>query len=65
MVLYGAANGVPAFQRSMDTIVKDEGLLQTFPFIDDMTICGIDQEDHDRQDKLWEKGKRVKSTMYV
>jgi hypothetical protein len=53
VVPYGATNGVPAFQRSMDKVVADEGLTQTFPFIDNVTICGIDQEDHDRQDEMW------------
>ena len=44
---------MPAFQRTMDKII-DEGLSQTFAYVD-VTVCGIDQEDHDRQDKLFQE----------
>ena len=52
-VPYGAKNGVPAFQRCIDKIVEDEGLKQTFPYVDNVTICGIDQADHDREKEKW------------
>ena len=31
----GVTNGVPAFQRVMDRILKDEGLEQTYAFVED------------------------------
>ena len=53
VVPYGLKNGVPAFMRTIDKIVEDEGLSQTFPYVDNITICGIDQEDHDAQKDKW------------
>ena len=50
---YGVKNGVPAFMRTIDKIVEDEGLTQTFPFVDNITICGVDQADHDAQKEKW------------
>ena len=52
-VPFGAKNGVSAFQRTIDKIVEDEGLTQTFPYVDNVTICGIDQADHDEQVQKW------------
>ena len=49
----GVTNGSPAFQRVMDKIIKDEGLDQSFAFVDNVTICGTSQEDHDRQVELF------------
>ena len=51
----GVTNGVPAFQRVMDRILKDEGLDQTYAFVDNVTICGNNQEDHDKQEELFLK----------
>ena len=53
VVPYGAKNGVPAFQRTIDKIVEDEGLSQTFPYVDNVTVCGMNQEDHDIQVEKW------------
>lgn len=44
---FGVTNGVACFQRTIDGIVKDEGLHDTFPYLDDVTVCGKDQDDHD------------------
>ena len=46
-------NGVSAFQRTIDKIVEDEGLSQTFPYVDNVTVCGTDQADHDAQVGKW------------
>ena len=45
---FGLTNGVSAFQRVMDKIIQDEGLQGTFAYLDDVTICGKDQADHDK-----------------
>ena len=47
-VPFGVTNGVSAFQRLMDQFVEQEGLLGTFPFMDDITVCGMTQEEHDK-----------------
>ena len=46
---FGVTNGVPCFQQTMDNIVKEEGPLGTFPYMD-VTIAGVDQEDHHKND---------------
>jgi hypothetical protein len=53
VVPFGVTNGVPAFQRTMDKIFQDEGLKQSFAYVDNVTICGVDQADHDRQNELF------------
>ena len=32
---------------------------QTFAYVDNVTVCGIDQEDHDRQDKLFQEAAEI------
>ena len=44
---FGVTNGVAAFQRVMDGIVRSEGLNDTFAYLDDVTICGKTQMEHD------------------
>ncbi|GFY72064.1 putative retrovirus-related pol polyprotein from transposon opus [Trichonephila inaurata madagascariensis] len=46
-VPFGVTNGVVCFQRVIDKIIEDEGLALTYPFIDDVTVCGKDQKEHD------------------
>ena len=36
-------NGVPAFQREMDKMVEVEGLKDTFPYLDNITVAGRNQ----------------------
>ncbi|GFV73281.1 retrovirus-related Pol polyprotein from transposon opus [Trichonephila clavipes] len=43
----GVTNGVACFQRVIDKIIEDERLTLTYPFIDDVTVCGKDQKEHD------------------
>ncbi|GFS72378.1 retrovirus-related Pol polyprotein from transposon opus [Trichonephila clavipes] len=46
-VPFGVTNGVACFQRVIDKIIEEEGLTLTYPFIDDVTVCGKDQKEHD------------------
>ena len=44
---FGITNGVAAFQRTMDKLVSEENLKDTFPYLDNVTIAGHTQEEHD------------------
>ena len=44
---FGVTNGVSVFQREMDRLVDVYNLKGTFPYLDNITICGKDQKDHD------------------
>ncbi|XP_045766956.1 uncharacterized protein LOC123868459 [Maniola jurtina] len=44
---FGVTNGVAAFQRTLDFIITEEKLEGTFAYLDDVTVCGKDQRDHD------------------
>lgn len=44
---FGVTNGVPAFQRKMKKIIDDEKLQGTEVYLDDITIGGNTQEEHD------------------
>ena len=43
---FGVTNGVAVFQRLMDNIIKQEKLKDTFPYLDDITVAGVNQADH-------------------
>ena len=43
----GVNNGVPCFQREMDNFVERNELQKTYPYLDNITICGADQAEHD------------------
>ena len=40
-------NGVACFQRAINSIITEEQLQATFPYIDNIMICGKDQREHD------------------
>ncbi|XP_068245363.1 uncharacterized protein [Palaemon carinicauda] len=44
---FGVTNGVAAFQRAMDKLVEDEKLKETFPYLDNITVGGASQAEHD------------------
>ena len=44
---FGVTNGVSVFQREMDSFVEENELHGTFPYLDNITICGKDQKEHD------------------
>jgi len=46
-VPFGVTNGVACFQRVIDKIIQDENLEGTFSYIDNVTVCGRDQVEHD------------------
>ena len=45
---FGVKNGVSVFQRAMDKLVKEEKLVDTFPYLDNITVAGRNKEEHDR-----------------
>jgi len=48
---FGVENGVAAFQRIMSQFVEQENLRDTFPYLDNVTVAGRDQEEHDNNVK--------------
>ena len=44
---FGVTNGVACFQREMMNFVRNENLKAVFPYLDNITICGKNQEEHD------------------
>ena len=44
---FGVTNGVACFQRTISNIIEEEGLQNTIAYVDNVTICGKDQEEHD------------------
>ena len=61
---FGVTNGVACFQREMIKFVQDEGLQATFPYLDNITICGKDQEDHDVKLKAFLEAAERKNITY-
>ena len=52
---FGVTNGVACFQRIMTDIIASENLQGTIPYIDDVTICGKDQEEHNENLKRFQE----------
>ncbi len=44
---FGVTNGVAAFHRIMDQLVDKHGLKGTYVYMDNITVCGETQEEHD------------------
>ena len=44
---FGLTNAVPEFQRAINAFVTENNLRGCFPYLDDITIAGEDQEEHD------------------
>ena len=44
---FGVTNGVAVFQRQMDKIIEVEKLMNTFSYLDDITVAGHTQEEQD------------------
>ena len=47
-ILSGVTNGVAVFQRLMDNIINEEKLKDTFPYLDDITVAGVNPVGHDK-----------------
>ena len=52
-VPFGVTNGVACFQREMSDFVREEKLSGVFPYLDNISICGKDQAEHDANLKLF------------
>lgn len=58
-VPFGVTNGVACFQRIMDSLIQEEQLMGTYAYLDNVTICGKTQEEHDANlDKFLEAAKK-------
>ena len=44
---FGITNGVACFQKSMDNFIFEEELDDTFGFMDNVTICGMNENEND------------------
>ena len=56
-------NGVAAFQPSIDNVIEVDELEDTFAYVDDITVCGMNQEEHDTDLKaLYETAKKRNMT---
>lgn len=54
----GVTNGVSCFQRSVDKFITDKNILSTFAYLDNIYVCGHDQEEHDQNLKLFLKAAK-------
>ena len=61
---FGVTNGVACFQREMMKFVDENGLEASFPYLDNVTICSKDQEDHDANLKQFLEAAKRKNLCY-
>lgn len=46
---FGVTNGVAVFQRTINNIIAKEQLEGVYAYLDDITVCGTTQADHDQK----------------
>lgn len=44
---FGVTNGVASFQRTDDWLIRKLNLSGTYAYLDDITVCGSTQQEHD------------------
>ena len=47
-ISFGLINVVPCFQRSIDDIIKENDCEETFAYLNNITVCGRNQTERDR-----------------
>ena len=60
---FGVTNGIACFQREMK-FVDENDLEASFPYLDNVTICGKDQEDHDANMEHFVEAAKRKNLCY-
>ena len=60
-IAFGVTNGVAVFQRAMDKMVDEEGLKDTFPYLDNITASGRNQQEHDENVKKFHEAIQQRS----
>ena len=58
---FGVINGVAVFQRAMDKMIEEEGLNDTYPYLDNITVAGKDQEEHDSNVQIFLEAVRLRN----
>ena len=61
---FGVTNGVACFRSIMDSLIKEEKLAGTFAYLDDITICGMTQAEHDVNLEKFMKAAEKKNIVY-
>ena len=52
------------FQRAMDKMVDEEGLKDTFPYLDNIRVAGRNQQEHDENVKKFHKAIHRRSLTF-
>ena len=63
-VPFGVTNGVACFQREMTEFVHKEHLAGVFPYLDNLTICRKDQDEHDTNLELFLAAAKRRNMTY-
>ena len=50
---FEVTNGISAFQRSINNVIENESLTNTFTYVDNVTICDRTKEEHDKNLKAF------------
>lgn len=61
---FGVTNGVACFQREMVKFIEENDLKAVFPYLDNITISGKDQNEHDENLKKFLEAAEAKNICY-
>jgi transposase InsO family protein len=60
---FGLTNAVAQFQRIMDNFIRENGLLDTYAYVDNILICGKTQDEHDKNfERFSQAAKKARFT---
>ena len=62
---FGVTNGVATFQRIMNDFITSKGLLDTFAYLDNVTIYGKNQAHHDYNLERFLKAAKSRNLTYI
>jgi len=60
---FGVTNGASVFQRKIDSIIEKYKLSGTYAYLDNVTVMGTDQADHDRCLQAFLRAARAENLM--
>ena len=63
-VPFSLTNDPPCFQRTIDQFIEKEELSDTFAFFENIHICGMDQEQHDKNLVKFHKASEKNNLTY-
>ena len=64
LVRFGVTNEVACFQRIIDPFIREEDFPETFAYLDNVTVCGTANAEHDQNSERFRKAEETMNVVY-